>query len=132
MSKRINLQFKFTIQVKTTSLAGGLHCPYKGLLPLAPGRRLMDLPTALLPQASPKGPFLLPSYSGQPLGFLLLLWIPASPEGASLIAPFYRLTRERVYILIQCHNIISELLPFRYPIISDTLYFGGILTNICT
>ena len=27
-------------------------------------------------------------------------------------------------------NIIKELFPFKYPIISDTLYFGGILTNI--
>jgi len=27
-------------------------------------------------------------------------------------------------------NIISELFPFKYPINSDTLSFGGILTNM--
>ncbi len=29
-------------------------------------------------------------------------------------------------------NIIKELLPFRYPIICDTLYFGGISTSMWT
>ena len=28
-------------------------------------------------------------------------------------------------------NIIKELFPLRYPIISDTLYLGGIVINIC-
>ena len=29
-------------------------------------------------------------------------------------------------------NIIKLLLPFKYPINCDTLYFGGILTSMCT
>ena len=28
-------------------------------------------------------------------------------------------------------NIIRLLFPFKYPMICDTLYFGGILTSIC-
>ena len=29
-------------------------------------------------------------------------------------------------------NIMSALLPFKYPMILETLILGGILTNICT
>ena len=36
-----------------------------------------------------------------------------------------------LYLRLACRsNIIRLLLPFRYPIICDTLYFGGILISI--
>jgi transposase len=37
-------------RIITTGLAGGLHTPYKGLLPAAPDGALNDLPIALISQ----------------------------------------------------------------------------------
>ena len=47
----------FTHQVRTTGLAGGLLHPYKGLTPLAPGRRTDGLPATPHSQLPLKGLF---------------------------------------------------------------------------
>ena len=65
--------------IKTTSLASGLHCPYKGLSLAALVSALNGLPTASVSMAAPKGAF--------------------------LFAFVHRLTRKRVYIFLERYLI---------------------------
>ena len=69
----------------TTGLAGGLLCPYKGLLPA------LESKDSLKKLASRN-----------------IIYLP-SPKGLILFALFYRLTRERVYILFECHLVIFPI-----------------------
>ena len=71
--------------IRTTGLAGGLFKPYKGLLP------------ALESKDS------LKRFASRNIIYSL------SPKGLYLFVTFYRLTRKRVYILLQRHLIIFNI-----------------------
>ena len=71
--------------IRTTGLAGGLFKPYKGLLP------------ALESKDS------LKRFASRNIIYSL------SPKGLYLFVTFYRLTRKRVYILLQRHLIIFKI-----------------------
>ena len=72
-------------KIRTTGLAGGLFKPYKGLLP------------ALESKDS------LKRFASRNIIYSL------SPKGLYLFVTFYRLTRKRVYILLQRHLIIFKI-----------------------
>ena len=72
-------------KIRTTGLAGGLFKPYKGLLPA------LESKDSLKRFASRN-----------------IIYSP-SPKGLYLFVTFYRLTRKRVYILLQRHLIIFKI-----------------------
>lgn len=93
-----------TAIVKTTGLAGGLLCPYKGLFAACARRRLMVLPTALPFQANPKGLFYCHLTPARSLGLFMIALFSSFPLRDYFLL-FCTGSPVRVYIFIQCHLI---------------------------
>ena len=73
-------------------------------------------------------------------GYILLQLIPyiflycllITPYRVHIVAAAPEMSVPYLYLRFACRSkIIRLLFPFRYPITSDTLYFGGIFTYRC-
>ena len=139
--------------IKTAGLAGGFHWPYKGLLPAAPVRvHEGGRQPHYLYNCCWSSDYFFVFSTGSPVNgsiySLILIWSATISSCSwffiycSILFAFFPTVSTKyplhqkcldpyLYFKFAClSKIISELLPFKYPITSDTLYLGGILISM--
>ena len=116
----------------TTPKRRGMGKPYKGIRVPAISRRLA------FTVFKPKRTDYLPPLKGFTYSLVLSLSIIESSFSWYLIYFCIRSVQSQclfpnLYFKFEClSNIIIALFPFKYPIICDMLYFGGIDNSRCT